>query len=293
MKPSPPRQPGARVGDFVLEAPIGAGAMGTVYRARHAETGLPCAVKLLGEGALARPELRKRFEREAIALAHLRHPNVVEVLAIGVEGDEPFLATELLVGTSLEAVVQGARLTPERALRIGTDIIAGLAHAHARGLVHRDVKPENVFLVSTREGERAKLLDFGLVRFSDRSAGPSSFVTAMGTLMGSPAYMAPEQGFGEECSPRSDVYSAGVVLYELFTGSWPFVESDVPALLRAHALTAVPPMSEVRPELVPRKELERVITRALAKRPAERFTDAGELLEALRAVPLPVATLAF
>jgi serine/threonine-protein kinase len=282
-----------RVGDFVLHSVLGEGAMGIVYRGRSIHTGAPVALKFLRGEALTRPDLRKRFDREARALAELRHPNVLEVIALGMDGDVPYMVTELLVGETLEALLQNTRLEPLRALAIADQILGGLGCAHAHGIIHRDVKPENVFLVGGRYGT-AKLIDFGLVRFGQNaSMGPSSVLTVMGTMMGSPAYMAPEQGFGEETTERSDVYSAGVILYELLTGAWPFVAEEISDMIRAHALAPVPPLTESRPELEVSPALEAVVTRALAKKPKDRFKDAQEMQRALRAVRSPAARLVY
>lgn len=286
------RRPGDTVGDYVLESVLGEGAMGIVFRGRSLRGGLPVAMKFLRGEALDREELRKRFDREARALAELSHPNVLHVHALGMDGEIPYMVTELLVGRTLESLLVETRLPPERALAIADQILAGLGCAHAHGIIHRDVKPENVFLVSLAGAECAKLIDFGLVRFGQNaSMGPSSVLTAMGTMMGSPAYMAPEQGYGEETTERSDVYSAGVVLYELLTGAWPFVAEEISDMIRAHALAPVPPLQESRPELEPKRELEAVVMKALAKRPKDRYANAQEMQRALRAVRPPAAKL--
>ena len=275
----------------MLEAVLGQGAMGVVFRGRRSD-GSRVAVKLLHGEALESADLRKRFDREARALRELAHPNVLSVLAVGTDGDVPYLVTELLEGRTLESLLSSSRLEPDRALAIADQILSGLGVAHHHGIIHRDVKPENVFLVKDGVSERAKLIDFGLVRFgANASAGPSSVLTAMGTMMGSPAYMAPEQGFGQEATERSDVYSAGVVLYELLTGAWPFVAEEISDMIRAHALAPVPSLSESRPELEPKPALEAVVMRALAKRPPDRFADAREMQRALRAVGKPAARL--
>jgi serine/threonine protein kinase len=286
------RQAGETVGDFVLESVLGQGAMGIVFRGRPARGGSPVALKFLRGEALARADLRKRFDREARALAELRHPNVLEVIALGMDGEVPYMVTELLVGRTLESLLVETRLPPERALAIADQVLAGLGYAHAHGIIHRDVKPENVFLLEMPRGERAKLIDFGLVRFgTNASLGPSSVLTVSGTMMGSPAYMAPEQGYGEETTERSDVYSAGVLLYELLTGAWPFVAEEISDMIRAHALSPVPPLQESRPELEAKPALEAVVMKALAKRPKDRFNDAQEMQRALRAVKPPAAKL--
>jgi len=282
-----------RVGEFVLESVLGEGAMGVVHRERRERDGLRVAIKFLRGEALERADLRKRFDREARALKEISHPNVLAVLAHGNDEEGiPYLVTELLEGRTLESLLSGTRLDPDRALAIGEQILAGLGCAHHHAIIHRDVKPENVFLVRDRGAERAKLIDFGLVRFgANAQGGASSVLTAAGTMMGSPAYMAPEQGFGEESTERSDVYSAGVVLYELLTGAWPFVAEEVSDMIRAHALAPVPPLQEARPELEPKPELEALVMKALAKKPADRFANARDMQRALKAIKSPAARL--
>jgi len=283
--------PGATVGGrYRIESVLGAGTMGVVHRAVR-DDGARVALKVLYGEALQREEMRRRFEREAKALATVAHPNVLAVLELGQDPQGLFLVTELLEGRTLESLIEGERLTPEMALSIADQILAGLGHAHALGILHRDIKPENVYLQTTPKGHRVKLLDFGLAKFHDRETwGAQSALTAQGAILGSPAYMAPEAVFGPTVDARTDVYSAGVVLFELFTGSWPFVAEEMVDLFRAHAMEPPPSLGATRPELRFHPDLEAFIARALAKSPADRFDDALAMRAALSKVPRPVAT---
>jgi eukaryotic-like serine/threonine-protein kinase len=286
--------PGQHFADrYVIETQIGEGGMGIVYRARRLSDRLPVAIKLLQGEALTRPDLRKRFEREAIALSALTHPNVIGVLEFGELGPALFLVMELLDGMSVESVLESRALAPEMALGIADQLHAGLGYVHAHGILHRDVKPENMYLAKQPDGTHVvKLLDFGLVKFTDKGAfGEGTQLTADGAMMGSPPYMAPEQIFGDTVDARTDVYAAGVVLYELLTGSWPFVGEEIGDLFRAHAQAPVPALSVMRPELEARAELDAVIQRAMAKRREDRFADAREMRAALTRVPKPAARI--
>ncbi len=283
---------GRRLADrFVLTSPLGGGSTGSVWRATDVRDGRDVAIKVLWPEVASLEEARLRFEREARALAGLRHPHIIEVVEFGADAELLYLAMELLEGRTLDVVIEEAPLDPTRALDLADQLLAGLAFAHQLGVAHRDVKAENVF-VAERPGEkpRAKLLDFGLAKFRDRASwGATETLTVTGTLLGTPGYMPPEQAFGGPVDARSDVYSAGVVLYELLTGHWPFYGEELTDLLRAHALEPVPPLVKARPELRVRAELDAVLTKALAKRPEDRFEDAAAMRAALRRVPAPAA----
>ncbi len=268
--------------------------MGRVYRAERLDgTGI-VAVKVLNEDCSEHPDLRERFEREARALFGLSHPHILDVQDYGViEGRQPFLVMEFLSGQSLEEMVEQAPLDPDTAVELARQLLTGLAFAHTQGVLHRDLKTENIFVVKTPEGGmQIKLLDFGLVKFvDDQRWGEGRKLTVAGSVMGSPAYMSPEQGTGGQMDARSDVYSAGVVLYELFTGTWPFIGETRMDMLKHHLLSPVPPLNQGRPELAVRPELDALIQKAMAKEADHRYADARQMLAALEAIPKPIAWL--
>lgn len=278
-------------GKYRLLEKLGEGAMGAVYRALDA-AGQPCAVKMMHAQAVADPALRTRFEREARALFSLRHPNVLEVRDYGVESGLPYLVMELLSGRTLEETIVEHTPDPQTGVELAKQVLRGLAFAHQQGVLHRDIKSENVFVAEDGAGgRRCVLLDFGLVKLDDQKFGAAQKLTMTGSVMGSPAYMSPEQGSGDVVDARSDVYSMGVVLYELVTGEWPFSAENQVDMLRMHLVTPPPPLESKREHLVVRPELEAIVQKALAKKKADRFADAGEMLAALEAVPSPAAWL--
>lgn len=278
-------------GKYKLLEKVGEGAMGAVYKALDA-AGAPCAVKMMHAQAVADASLRTRFEREAKALFALRHPNVLEVRDYGVESGLPFLVMELLTGKTLESMIVDHTPDPQTGLELGRQVLRGLAYAHAQGVLHRDIKSENVFVTWDGAAYRCILLDFGLVKLDDSIHGPSQKLTMAGSIMGSPAYMSPEQGTGDVVDARSDVYAMGVVLYELVTGEWPFAAESQVDMFRMHLVEAPPPMASKREHLVVRPELEALVQKALAKKKTDRWDDAGQMLAALEQLGGPLAWLA-
>jgi serine/threonine-protein kinase len=281
-------------GKYHLEQQLGAGAMGVVYRAVDA-AGLSVAVKVMTAESAQNADLRERFEREAVALLRLKHPNILDVRDYGLDPElqRPYLAMELLQGRTLEDMIVDQPPDPKTGIELATQLLRGLAHAHAHGVLHRDLKTENVFV--TWDGQRwvVKLLDFGLVKFEDAQKwNAERNLTMQGMVFGSPAYMSPEQATGGKVDARSDVYSAGVVLFELLTGCWPFEADSLPEMLRAHLLDEVPALASKREGLMVRPELETIVRKALAKKPEERFANAGEMLAAVEALPAPAAWIA-
>jgi serine/threonine-protein kinase len=254
-------------GRYELRERLGSGAMSEVWLADDRKLERSVALKLLAPHADSR-----RFEREARAAAALSHPNVARIYEYGVAEGRAYMALELLSGGTLEDRLQGGRPLPDaEADRVARQLAAGLAHAHSHGLVHRDLKPANVLFDD--EG-RAKIADFGIARLEGVDT-----LTEAGTVMGTAAYISPEQAAGEPASPASDVYSYGVILFRLLTGRLPF-ESESPLEVAAMHRTAEPPaISSLRPD-APRA-LAALATAAMAKDPRERPTDGAALAGAL------------
>ncbi|MDX2088602.1 MAG: serine/threonine-protein kinase [Kofleriaceae bacterium] len=254
---------------YEILALLGSGGMGHVYRARHLALHTEVALKLLGRPSA---EHAGRIEREARAIARLDHPGCVRIRDHGVdERGTPYVAMELLDGPTLAAV--GAPLEVARAVAIAKSLLAALAHAHAHGVIHRDVKPANV-MFRRGNGWRPVLIDFGLASLRDAPA-----LTGNGLAVGSPSYIAPERLYGNPYDARADIYAVGVILYELLAGTRPF-GGDSPEEIMASAMTRPPrPLRALVPGVSP--GLEGVIRRALAKDPARRFADAEEMMSAL------------
>ena len=255
-------------GRYRLDERLGVGGMSEVWAAEDLELGRLVALKLLAADADA-----ARFEREAQAVAALNHPNICQVFDYGSADGRPFMVLEYLGGGSLEErLVPGEPYADDETRRIASEVAAGLSHAHARGLVHRDLKPANVLFDD--EG-RAKIADFGIARMGDT-------ITEAGTVLGTAAYISPEQAQGLPATAASDVYSFGVILYRMLTGRLPF-EAEQPLELAAmHINEAPPPLTALRPDAPP--ELALVAEDALAKDPAARPPDGAALLEALGGV---------
>ncbi len=286
----------ALAGRFRVVQLLGSGGMGHVYLAdpitsARSPTGARTrlAIKLMREEHRDRPDLVARFEREAVAAGRIRHPNVLEVYDLEpLDDGRRFFAMELLVGLDLADTLAFDRtLAPSRAVRVASGIAAGLGAAHAAGVVHRDVKPENVFLVHAPDGrELVKVLDFGFAWIrGDRSADSERRITSRMTVVGTPEYMAPEQAQGAEAHPAADVYSLGIVLYEMLAGRVPFVGDSYPAIAHQHVGQAPEPMRRHNPGLSISRELEAVVTRAIAKAPDARHASMGELERALASTP--------
>ncbi len=268
-------------GKLTIETLIGTGGVGAVYKAVHRHLRIPVAVKILHASFQRDIEFCRRFHVEALSASRLDHPNLVRVLDFGQEpGGLLYIAMEYLDGTPLSRRVEPGKPLPlERVVDIMAQVCAGLAHAHQRGIVHRDVKPENVVLVAGRDDddrpvERVKVCDFGIAVQYDNQASK--------LICGTPQYMSPEQCRGEPLDGRSDVYACGVVLYELATGQVPFTDDDPTVLLDRHLNTAPLAPRLVNPEVDP--ALEAVILKALAKDPALRHGGARELRTELREV---------
>jgi Tol biopolymer transport system component/serine/threonine protein kinase len=273
---------GDRLGPYEILGPLGAGGMGEVYRARDPRLNREVAVKVLRDDRLADPARRQRFLQEARAASALNHPNIVTIHDIGVEGDTVFLVMELIDGKSLDRLIPAGGFRVSEILRIGAQIAGGFATAHAASIVHRDLKPANIMLTS--DG-LVKVLDFGLAKLaqSPASAGDAGETAAgftrEGTILGTPAYMSPEQAEGKPLDPRSDIFSFGAVLYEMATGRRAF-RGDTQMSVVASVIREDPtPPSAVRADLPP--ELARIVQRCLRKELSRRAQSMADLKVAL------------
>ncbi|MBL8681906.1 MAG: protein kinase [Myxococcales bacterium] len=268
-------------GRYQLESVLGRGGMGVVFSGRHIAINRPIAVKVLRRNLASSGDAVTRFHREARAAASIGSPHIVEVFDFGFtdEGDA-FIAMERLEGTDLRKLVREAgALAPGRALAIARQIARGLSAAHARGIVHRDLKSENVFVCSREGGEHIKLLDFGISKVTelDDTRGP---LTSEGVVMGTPHYMAPELLHGAMAADaRADIYALGCVLYEMLTGGVPFNGRTPMEVAYKHVHEAVEPPSKRRPGLSP--ALDALVLRALEKQPDKRFDNTDAFVRAL------------
>jgi serine/threonine-protein kinase len=271
----------AALGRYEIAAQLGRGAMGVVYRARDPLLGREVAVKtiLLPADEAERAEYEARFQQEARAAAALNHPGIVTIHDIGRADGVLYMAMEYVEGHELrDALAGGQGLPVPQAVAIAAQLADALGYAHARGIVHRDVKPANVMIL--RDG-RAKIMDFGIARIA-----ASDVKTQTGVLMGSPKYMSPEQVQGRPADARSDLFSLGVVLHEMLCGAPPFTGDDVSMLMYNVAHADPPPPSAVN-AAVPRM-LDLIVARALAKSPEQRYADAAQMAADLRAcAPAP------
>ncbi len=279
--------PGTRLGPYEILAPLGAGGMGEVYRARDTRLGREVAIKVLPDHLASDHKALARFETEAKAVAALSHPNILFLLDVGETNGIHYAVTELLEGETLRALVARGpvTVTVKRALEIAHEIAEGLAAAHEKGIVHRDLKPENVFL--TKDGH-AKILDFGLARHetvfrdpNDTHSPTVSALTEAGAVMGTAAYMSPEQASGRPVDHRSDQFSLGTVLYEMLAGKRPFVRASAAETLTAIIREEPEPLSKTAPNVsVP---VRLIVERCLAKEPRGRYESTADLARELQA----------
>jgi tRNA A-37 threonylcarbamoyl transferase component Bud32 len=276
-------------GRFRLTGLLGQGAMAAVYRGEQDAEPREVAVKVMHAHLASDTTILKRFRREARASSVLDHPNVVRIVDFGVEGALAYIAMELLVGHDLfDVLMQERRLPQVRAVRIVREVARALAAAHERGIIHRDLKPENVMLVpspSAPGGDLVKVLDFGIAKVLEQEhdiLSTHTGLTSVGSVVGTPSYMSPEQCQGLVIDARSDLYACGILLYQLVCGRPPFMDDDAVAVMIAHVREVPLPPSQRVPGLSP--EVERVILKALAKGPKERHQNAAELEADLSAV---------
>ena len=261
---------------------LGEGGIGAVYEAEHLVLGRKVAIKVLRRELAGMKDLLARFDREARALSRLSHVNVVAVTDFGVWEGLPYLVMELVRGTSLAAEVHVGPMGTDRAAVVIRQILAALVYAHGEGVIHRDLKPSNVMLVE-QPGvqDLVKILDFGLAKFVSGEESNDVSITKEGAVFGTPAYMSPEQVAGEETDARSDVYAVGLLLFECLTGRRPFVLETRTEVMRAHLATEAPRASSVETSEPIGAALDDVVAKALAKRRADRFGSAEEMIRAL------------
>ncbi len=268
--------PGTYVSRYRILSRIGVGGMGEVYRAVDTRLGRLVAIKLLAASLTADARVRRRFLREARLASALDHPNVCAIYDVGQADDRLFIAMQYVEGSTVKRLVAHGPLDPDRALSIAAQTAAAVTAMHRQGIVHRDVKSSNV--VVTPAGH-AVVLDFGLAKQID---GSDSLLTRPGTVLGTPSYMSPEQACGEPVDPRSDVFSLGVVLYEMAAGRLPFERRSAVETLTSVVYDPHVPLAEVNPR-VP-AALSAIVDRALAKLPTDRYPSMEAMRDALRAV---------
>jgi serine/threonine protein kinase len=282
---SPSNLEGMTLGKYRILEPLGRGGMAQVYKAYHPQLDRYMAIKILRSDLVESKEFLKRFRTEAHAVSGLRHANIVQVFDFDVQDDYYYMVMELLEGDTLRTLLSNYRVHNQRMplteiVRILRDILSGLSYAHAEGIIHRDIKPANIML--TKKG-RAVLTDFGIAQIVG-----STQHTVSGALMGTLNYMAPEQGFEGICNSRSDIYSLGIVLYEMLTGYTPF-DADTPlAILMKHLNDPLPLPTQVDPAIP--HSLEMIVLKALSKDPDDRFQSAEEMSKALEGVEKDLST---
>ena len=274
-------------GRYRLIERIGEGGVGAVYRAIHIAMRKTVAVKILHREYVNHPEFAGRFRREAKAASRLEHPNIVTVTDFGVSDGTAFLVMEHLEGQSLAKLLEGGLLSIEKAIYLLDQVLAALAHAHQNGVIHRDLKSANVFLLPSESGpEQVKLLDFGFAKITKTQAGASpelSIITQPGIVFGTPAYISPEQGTGREVDLRTDLYAAGVLAFEMFTGRRPFRGDTAAQMIIQHLNDPPPSLRGLRPELP--AAIEKIVLTALAKKREERFASADSFRRVLAKLP--------
>ncbi len=277
-----PLAPGSRLGRYEILAPLGAGGMGEVYRARDPHLARDVAIKVLPEEMAGDASALARFEREAKSIAALSHPNILAIFDVGREGGTSYVVTELLDGETLLATLSRGPLPTRQAFQIAAGVAEGLAAAHARGIVHRDIKPAN--LVLAPDG-RVRILDFGLARArpdvpGSSDAATTAGLTSEGTILGTVGYLSPEQARGESADARSDLFALGCVLYEMLTGSRAF-PGATPADVLVALLRDEPPALAAASSEIPAAARD-LLRHCLEKNPERRFQDARDLLIVLR-----------
>lgn len=270
-------------GRYRITERLAEGGMGVVYRGERISLGRPVAVKFLLEPFAQNPQVMGRFEREARAMSQLSHPNCVSVIDFGV-ADAPYIVMDLVSGKTLRSLIDEGPVPMGRSIHIAKQVLAALAHAHNQGIIHRDVKPGNVMLSeATGMGDHVRIFDFGLATLL--STDSSSDLSHTNVALGTPAYMSPEQTLGSKVDIRSDLYSTGIVLFELLSGSKPFFDEDMLKLMQMKRESQPPCLKAVSEKKSYSPELEALVAKAIAKNPDDRFQTAKEFADALMTVP--------
>jgi serine/threonine-protein kinase len=277
-------EPGAIVaGRYRLDRLLGRGGMGEVWAAEQTITRKKVAVKFLAGAAALSDETRRRFIREARAACAVQHPNVVEVHdVVEADADTPAMVMELLRGESLEAKLQrDGKLALEEALSIVLRVVSAVGTAHTLGIIHRDIKPDNIFIAETPEGTEVKVLDFGIAKIATNDDGEQTAnLTATGSMLGTPYYMSPEQAFGEKrIDHRADIWSIGIVLYRCLSGQLPTQADNLGQILKVIMTRSIPKLGAVAPELP--KPISALVDRMLGYSPSERPADLREVKAAI------------
>src|SRR5262247_2100384 len=281
--------PGQGIGAYKILALLAAGGMGVVYRARDERLRREVAIKVLPASLAHDADRLRRFEQEAHATSALNHPNILTIYDIGAHEGAPFIVAELLEGEELRSQLESGALPARRALEYALQITQGLAAAHEKGIVHRDLKPENLFV--TKDG-RVKVLDFGLAKLKpsqvgavDTAAPTQRKITDPGTVMGTVGYMSPEQVRGQEADHRADIFSFGMILYEMLSGKRAFNGASVADVMSAILKEEPSDLAETHTKISP--ALDKIVRRCLEKRPERRFHSAHDLTFALEALSTP------
>ena len=278
-----PINSGTKLGPYEILAPLGAGGMGEVYRARDTRLDRSVAIKILPAAFSSDTDRLQRFQQEARALSSLNHPNLLAIFDVGRQDDFHYLVSELLEGETLRQRLNSGPLSARKALDHAVQLANGLANAHENGIVHRDLKPENIFIT---KGGRAKILDFGLAKQAADTGGNSATmtgaVTQPGVILGTIGYMSPEQVRGQTADARSDIFSFGAILYEMLAGQRAFQGDSAIDTMNAILKHDAPEISAEDKNISP--STERMIRRCLEKAPEERFQSARDLAFALDAL---------
>lgn len=275
-------EPGTQLGRYRVVEKLGRGGMGGVFEVED-EQGIRYALKSPVVDISPSADVTKRFAREANALRMLDHPNLVAAVDVFVYAGYLFLVMEKVVGRALTKLIAEGPLPPRKALVFARQILEGVGHAHAQGLVHRDLKPDNLLVVEMGNWQRIKIIDFGLVKLIGDVADAfgAAALTRTGIVFGTPAYMAPEQALGRGIDGRTDIYACGVILFEMLVGRLPFFDKDPMALMKHHAKTPPPRLDQVVRASWVTPQMIVVVEGALAKDPNHRFPTAEAMVHAI------------